>query len=1276
MEPTRTEEGPPPSPERAEAQARYQFWQAMREGGVADVAAAYLEWESTAEGVPPGPRPQPEDVRDGDESTAVDVILDRVADSIAGRSPIEVVQSRQLLGVVARDPATSPAALLRAADLLDRILEQQPTGAFRTLILVLKRLDEHVSGSDGADLPFGHELHSARDRLVRRAEQQPDGYVVALRRVWLEVLDRAHDETLRRGIEEAQASGPATPMLLMLAMADWVTLVEGRLADAFARNDGQAAQMEAVRLVCVMPGIDHKFLRRTLSAPLSNSAQDPDRILVAYDVIVAVVDAGSEAVADLVPRFVWPPRQWVEMLADDRKELLDAAIARLRDAIESAAERSDEYALVALRLRLSDKAIAGDLDGAFLCFEDLQRRGVVSKHDVGWMITAHTKAPGTRARTLERAFEFACNVLEQELPIGTKSIQRLVLAASRSLASQPDDELQASLERFSRLADEVSTSTDGSSAARDALDLALHEETLRGWRSMAFEVVERARDAIVAVRGGLNDYELTGWVRALVATGDLDRAISELEAVVRGGASLNTFHVTELMRVLSRDGRSEDVERVLALLEGSGGSADAILMGVLITGLANAGRLEDAERVLRSGMPERGIEPDAFHYGTLMHALGRRGRTADVRAMMAEMISAGLTPTERHHQALAIGHAANGEVDETLAVLEASGLARANDGIVLRTISRAFAGRDDPTALLTWADIVSERLSEDPLEFLLPAAEHASPMTTRAMGTFVRMLEERSLRGSPRSLALVCGLGIRTLRSSGPSSAFVVVQHVNDELELLGETGLGNAEIDRLALLVHDTRSVPLARLMLGIERLSDLAPTPFRTGAAMVALSTAGLADECEEILAATRRSVDLQPRDERYLLNLLLAAFRRAGRHDEVARVFREMSSRGLAPDSYTFAEVGASLETAGAFEDEDRSLMSSDASHWGPLIEKLREAITTLEPVVGRLGTVTQSLRLRRDSGLLAESGELVARVGSVVVELGESSAGFRQRSIGAEIGFGDPAVTSIVGDISHELNQPIGRAGVMSDVLQRYLEAGDLENAGKVIDRLIEAVMDVGQRLADYRAAVGGQPDEDATFSAASVIDDVLARLMGRGLLRDVDVEVDVRRDRKFDHALIMRGNRFLFGRALAALVTNAAEAMRESGTEDPRIRISGLYRRPRSSAPNDFGFLELHVVDNGPGIAPDVRRRVFEQGFTTKRGRGLGLGLATVHSVVAAHGGSVVLQEGPGGAAFTIRVPAARPEDDPEALDPIDDHLGDGHDSDAPDPAAGNDRTGQ
>jgi two-component system, NtrC family, nitrogen regulation sensor histidine kinase NtrY len=101
---------------------------------------------------------------------------------------------------------------------------------------------------------------------------------------------------------------------------------------------------------------------------------------------------------------------------------------------------------------------------------------------------------------------------------------------------------------------------------------------------------------------------------------------------------------------------------------------------------------------------------------------------------------------------------------------------------------------------------------------------------------------------------------------------------------------------------------------------------------------------------------------------------------------------------------------------------------------------------------------------------------------------------------------------------------------------------------------------------------------------------------------------------------------LLDQALINLVRNAIEALRE--TPSGHIALSA-YREPD-------GRIAISVSDNGPGIPPDQREKIFVPFFTTKR-QGSGIGLTLVRQIAAAHGASVDVTETPsGGATFRMR----------------------------------------
>jgi signal transduction histidine kinase len=73
-----------------------------------------------------------------------------------------------------------------------------------------------------------------------------------------------------------------------------------------------------------------------------------------------------------------------------------------------------------------------------------------------------------------------------------------------------------------------------------------------------------------------------------------------------------------------------------------------------------------------------------------------------------------------------------------------------------------------------------------------------------------------------------------------------------------------------------------------------------------------------------------------------------------------------------------------------------------------------------------------------------------------------------------------------------------------------------------------------------------------------------------------------------------------------------------------------------------GVVEMHIRDTGTGMADEVRARLFEPFFTTKPvGKGTGLGLAAVQTIVTQCGGWIEVDTAPGqGTTFSIGLPTA------------------------------------
>ncbi|SUS06427.1 Hybrid sensor histidine kinase/response regulator (fragment) [uncultured Defluviicoccus sp.] len=140
--------------------------------------------------------------------------------------------------------------------------------------------------------------------------------------------------------------------------------------------------------------------------------------------------------------------------------------------------------------------------------------------------------------------------------------------------------------------------------------------------------------------------------------------------------------------------------------------------------------------------------------------------------------------------------------------------------------------------------------------------------------------------------------------------------------------------------------------------------------------------------------------------------------------------------------------------------------------------------------------------------------------------------------------------------------------------------------------------------------------------------VLDQLVGADVTLTLELEAE-------GAAVLIAPNRF--DQVLFNLAANAGEAMADGG----RLVI----RSSRTADAEGRPCLQIDVIDSGPGIAPEVKERIFEPFVTTKAASGgTGLGLAMVMRVAAEAGGRVQVESVPGqGACFSVVLPVCAEE---------------------------------
>ncbi len=117
-----------------------------------------------------------------------------------------------------------------------------------------------------------------------------------------------------------------------------------------------------------------------------------------------------------------------------------------------------------------------------------------------------------------------------------------------------------------------------------------------------------------------------------------------------------------------------------------------------------------------------------------------------------------------------------------------------------------------------------------------------------------------------------------------------------------------------------------------------------------------------------------------------------------------------------------------------------------------------------------------------------------------------------------------------------------------------------------------------------------------------------------------------------------GDEDLLHRVVVNLILNAVQAPAQS----PRVRVEVREAEGRElpAGVTLRSAVLLRVADNGPGIPPELKERVFEP-FVTGRAGGSGLGLAIVQRAVQAHRGVILVESAPGeGSVFNVLLPAS------------------------------------
>jgi len=217
----------------------------------------------------------------------------------------------------------------------------------------------------------------------------------------------------------------------------------------------------------------------------------------------------------------------------------------------------------------------------------------------------------------------------------------------------------------------------------------------------------------------------------------------------------------------------------------------------------------------------------------------------------------------------------------------------------------------------------------------------------------------------------------------------------------------------------------------------------------------------------------------------------------------------------------------------------------------------------------------------------------------------------------------AIGRLTAGVGHEVKNPINAIVVHLELMRTKL--GDADHRAmrhlEVIESEIQRLDRVVQTLVDFSRPVELQLKEQ---DMRRIVSGVLMLASAELETRDIQVQSDLP-----DHPVLAKVDADLLKQALLNVVLNGAQAMSEGG----KLRVS---------LAEDGRMALLSIHDQGAGIPPDVRDKIFDLYFTTKKD-GSGIGLAMTYRIVELHNGSIEVEsDATHGTTFILRFPLNSP----------------------------------
>jgi two-component system nitrogen regulation sensor histidine kinase GlnL len=218
-----------------------------------------------------------------------------------------------------------------------------------------------------------------------------------------------------------------------------------------------------------------------------------------------------------------------------------------------------------------------------------------------------------------------------------------------------------------------------------------------------------------------------------------------------------------------------------------------------------------------------------------------------------------------------------------------------------------------------------------------------------------------------------------------------------------------------------------------------------------------------------------------------------------------------------------------------------------------------------------------------------------------------------------------------NLAHEIRNPLGGIRGAAQLLEHELPKAGLREYTQVIIKEADRL----QSLLDRMLASNRAP----RFTSVN-IHEVLERVRSI-LLAEQPAGLGIKRDYDLSLPELYADPEQLI-QVVLNIARNAAQALQAVGQQGEIVFRTRVARRINIGKRAFRLAVELQIIDNGPGIADDIREKIFYPLVTTKP-EGSGLGLTIAQTFVAQHQGIIDCESRPGRTCFTVLLPYLQPE---------------------------------